>query len=87
MISKSQHTEEISYCCQVKQLSVCVYLMSGYLDTRVVTSRNSSVGSVSLNTSAMAAMAPQSRSVSSPYTQQATKLAVPIQPQEGFSVV
>ena len=79
--------EDISYCCQVKRLSMCVYLMSGYLDTRVVTSRNSSVGSVSLNTSAMAAMAPQSRSVSSPYTQQPTKLAVPIQPQEGFSVV
>ncbi|TNN42625.1 hypothetical protein EYF80_047180 [Liparis tanakae] len=47
----------------------CVYLMSGYLDTSVVTSRNSSVGSVSLKTSAMAAMAPQSRSVSSPYSE------------------
>lgn len=57
----------MSHCVCV---CVEVYLMSGYLDTSVLTSRNSSVGSVSLNTSAMAAMAPQRRSVSSPYMQQ-----------------
>lgn len=46
----------------------CGYLISGYLDTRVETSKKSSVGSVSLNTSAMAEIAPHSQSVSSPYT-------------------
>lgn len=41
-------------------------LMSGYLETSVDTSRNSRVGSVSLNTSAIAEMEPHSQSVSSP---------------------
>ncbi len=60
--------------CVCVCVCVCVHLMSGYLDTSVETSRNSSVGSVSLNTSAMAAMAPHSRSVSSPCTQQTNQL-------------
>lgn len=41
-------------------------LMSGYLETSVETSRQRREGSVSLKTSAMAAMLSQSRSVSSP---------------------
>lgn len=53
--------------------SECVYLISGYLDTRVETSRKSSVGSVNLNTSAIAAIAPHSRSVFSPYTHTHTR--------------
>lgn len=42
------------------------YLISGYLLTKVETSRYSSEGSVSLITSAMASMMSQSPSVSSP---------------------
>lgn len=50
---------------KVKQ-EVKADLMSGYLETSVDTSRKRRVGSVSLNTSAMAEMEPHSQSVSSP---------------------